>query len=394
MRKVVLILLLVPALVFAQKPIKPNKGKALSAWRAGKLQEAKTMIDLCEADPKLSLDGEVFYYKGLIYASLDTTKSEAFKALSDKPLEIALEAFAKADKMAGKKEYYITDQTTGLPILKSQQIGNLNAHYVNSGYNKYRNENDLEGGLLDIEKSILINPNDTLAYLIGGFIANEAEQYDKALNYLENNYIKGGGTSVDAYRIILNIYSRAKEDKAKALEIAQLGKAKFPNNTEFPRVEIGLLIDTGKEAEAKSGLEKAITAEPNDPILHFYLGYVNFRLKDMPSAKSCFETAIKLDPKNFDAHLFLAKVVSDEANNIKKEMNSLGITEKDKKRKFELDKIYLEKLKIALPYWENAEKMKPDDSDVLDALYSIYLDLDMTAQVKRIEKRYKELGIN
>jgi hypothetical protein len=114
----------------------------------------------------------------------------------------------------------------------------------------------------------------------------------------------------------------------------------------------------------------------------------------MVDAKANFEQSIKLDSKYFDAHLFLAKLVYEDAFNIKKEMNSLGISEKDKKRKFELDKIYTDKLKVALPYWENAEKLKPDDSDVLDALYSIYLDLDMTAQVKRIEKRYKELGIN
>lgn len=49
---------------------------------------------------------------------------------------------------------------------------------------------------------------------------------------------------------------------------------------------------------------------------------------------------------------------------------------------------------MALPYWEKAEKINPSDQDVLDVLYSIYTDLDMQDQVKRIEKRYKELGMN
>jgi hypothetical protein len=30
---------------------------------------------------------------------------------------------------------------------------------------------------------------------------------------------------------------------------------------------------------------------------------------------------------------------------------------------------------------------------VLDTLYSIYTDLDMQDQIKRLDKRYKELGI-
>lgn len=391
MRKVVLILLLVPALVFAQKPLKPNKGKALSAWKSGKLDEAKAMIDVCETDPKLSLDGEVFYYKGLIYASIDTTKNEAFKALSDKPLEIALEAFAKADKMAGKKEYYITD-AMGLPLLKPQQIAQLGNHYMIKGVGRYQ-EDDLEGALMNFEKSQLVSPEDTTAYFYAGLVANSLENYDKALNYL-GTFISKGGNSPDAYSIIINLYNTVKEDKQKALAMVREAKSKFPKNTSFPRIEIGMLIDAGKESEAKDGLESALAKEPNDAILYFYLGYVNYKLKDLAAAKTNFESSIKLDPKYFDAQLFLAKVVFEDAYTIKKEMNSLGITEKDKKRKFELDKIYLEKVKIALPYWEAAEKLKPDDNDVLDALYSIYLDLDMTAQVKRIEKRYKELGIN
>jgi hypothetical protein len=47
-----------------------------------------------------------------------------------------------------------------------------------------------------------------------------------------------------------------------------------------------------------------------------------------------------------------------------------------------------------LPHWEAAEKIKPDDQEVLDTLYGIYTDLDMQEQLKRIEKRYKELGMD
>lgn len=74
-------------------------------------------------------------------------------------------------------------------------------------------------------------------------------------------------------------------------------------------------------------------------------------------------------------------------------MSNLGISAADKKKKFDLDKVLVEKLKLALPYWENAEKIKPDDQEVLDTLYGIYTDLDMQEQLKRIDKRYKELGM-
>jgi hypothetical protein len=71
----------------------------------------------------------------------------------------------------------------------------------------------------------------------------------------------------------------------------------------------------------------------------------------------------------------------------------LGISAADKKKKFELDAVYITKLKESLPYWEKAEKLNPSDQEVLDELYAIYSDLDMQPQMKRIEKRFKELGI-
>ena len=93
------------------------------------------------------------------------------------------------------------------------------------------------------------------------------------------------------------------------------------------------------------------------------------------------------------AQLYLAKLVYADAASLKKEMSNLGISAEDKKKRFDIDKKLVEKLKVAQPYWEKAEKMNPSDQEVLDTLYSIYTDLDLQDQIKRIDKRYKELGI-
>jgi tetratricopeptide (TPR) repeat protein len=75
-------------------------------------------------------------------------------------------------------------------------------------------------------------------------------------------------------------------------------------------------------------------------------------------------------------------------------MNNLGISDADKKKKMELDKQLVEKYKIALPYWEKAEKMNPSDTDVLDKLSIIYYYLGEDAKAARVEKRLKELGVD
>ena len=393
MKRITLLLLMVATVsVYAQKAPKPNLNKALNSWKNGKLDEAKENIDLATTYEKTMDDPKTWYYRGLIYATIDTTSNEAHKALATDAYKTAIESFKKADELnKGDKELFITD-ANGLPQLKSQQLQFWQGGYLNTGASQYQ-EDDLESALKNFEKAKEIIPTDTTAYFYAGFVANSLEQYDKALENFQK-YNELGGKSSDGYSIMININSGPKENKEEALKIVREAKQKFPKNPDFPKVEIGLLIDLKRIDEAKSGLEQAISKEPNNKILHFYLGYANASLNNVAEAKKNYEDALKLDPQYFEAQFYLAKLMTQEAANIKKEMANLGISAADKKKKLELDKVLVEKLKMALPYWEKAEKMKPDDQEVLDTLSSIYGDLDMQDQIKRVEARYKELGLD
>jgi tetratricopeptide (TPR) repeat protein len=392
MKRITLLLLMLAAVsVYAQKAPKPNLNKALTSLKEGKLNEAKENIDAATTYEKTKDDAKTWYYRGLIYASIDTTSNEAYKALATDAYKTAIESFKKADEINGKeKELFITD-ANGLPILKSNQIAVWQGSYLNAGAAQYQEE-DLEGALKNFEKAQEIIPTDTTAWFYGGFVANGLEQYDKAITNFQK-YNELGGKSSDGYSIMININSGPKENKEEALKIVREAKAKFPLNPDFPKVEIGLLIDLKRIDEAKSGLENQIKKEPNNKILHFYLGYTNATLNNVPEAKKNYEEALRIDPQYFEAQLYLAKLMYADAAAIKKEMQNMGISAADKKKKLELDKVLVEKLKIALPYWEKAEKIKPDDQEVLDTLSQIYVDLDMQDQIQRVEKRQKELGI-
>lgn len=377
------------ATVFAQKPIKPNVNKALASLQAGKVDEAKANIDAAITNEKMMTDAKTWYYRGLIYSSIDTASNEQVHNLDPNAFQVALEAFTKAEELSKGKALSITD-ANGLPVLKTQQMAWWANSHINDGAAAFQEDN-FEAAMQAFEKVQKILPEDTTAYFYGGIAANSAENFDKAIENFEK-YIKLGGTSPDAYKLLGNIYSGPKSNKEKALEVMREAKAKFPNDSDFPKVEIGLLIDMKRIDEAKTGLESALQKEPDNKILHFYLGYTNASLNNAAEAKKNYERALQLDPNYFEAALFLAKLMYTDAGSIKKEMSNLGITAADKKKRLELDGQLVGKLKEALPYWERAEKINPSDQDVLDALYSIYGDLDMQDQLKRIEKRYKELG--
>jgi len=390
MKRFALLLFIVvtSATVYAQKPIKPNLNKALNSLLAGKLDEAKANIDAAVEHEKMKDDGKTWYYRGLIYASIDTTSNETFRNLDPNAADVALEAFNKAEALSKGKGYFITDPN-GLPITKEQQMSQWANQALNIGADAYQNE-EYETALTNFEKVSKILDKDTLGHLYAGFAANSAENFDKALENFAA-YYENGGTNTDPYKLMNNILIQ-KGDKEKALALVREAKTKFPQNADFPKLEIAHLIDLNRIDEAKSGLEKALESEPDNKILHFYLGYANQSLNKLDEAKKNYESALKIDPQYFEAQFYLARLMYNDAANIKKQMANLGISAEDKKKRFELDKVLVEKLKIALPYWEKAEKLNPNDQDTLDVLYSIYGDLDMPEQAKRIEKRYKELG--
>ncbi|NBW35898.1 MAG: hypothetical protein EBR30_12920 [Cytophagia bacterium] len=361
MKKAILILLLAPALAFAQKPVKPNLNN----------------------------------YKGLVYAALDTTSNEEYKALATEPLSTALAAFEKADGMSKGKEFFVQD-AMGLPVLKSQQLLVLANYYLNKGANAFQ-EDDFDAAIAGFKKSQSIIPNDTTAYFYGGYAYYQKEEFQPAIDQFKT-YLDKGGKSPDAYSLIINTYSGPLENKEEALKWVQAAKAKYPADGNFPKVEIGLLIDLNKIADAKGGLESAVAKEPGNKILHFYLGYVNSKLEKWEESKANYLQALKIDPEYFDAQYYLAQIYLIAAEKVKKEMNNLGITKEDQKRKLQLDAELVEKYKVALPYWEKANSMKIEDTnsriEVLDKLSIMYYYLGEDAKAAAVEKKLKELGVD
>jgi tetratricopeptide (TPR) repeat protein len=386
-----LMLMLVAVAVSAQKKQKPNITKALKAMQDGQLAEAKQIIDDATTYEKTMNDGKTWYYRGLIYAAIDTTSNPATKALAEDPFKIAMESFEKADQMAkGGSEYFVTEPGGVIPVTKTQQMGQLANHYLNRGAALYQSDS-LEEAVKYFEKTQVILPDDTIAYFYAGIVASSMEDHDKAIANLEK-YLEKGGTSSDAYSVMINTYSGAKDDKEKALEVARRAKEKFPENPEFPKVEIGLLIELEKVEEAKKGLEEAVAQDPNNKTYQFYLGYVNSKLENWEEAKKNFSEALRVDPSYFDAQYYLAQIYMIDASKVMDQLKNLGITAADKKKQAELDKLLVEKFRVALPHWEKAEKLKPNDLDVLDRLRTIYYYLGDDANEKRVSAKLKTLN--
>jgi len=409
-RIVILLCMVAPLTMVAQKAEKPTLAKTEKFLKEGKISEAKSMIDALVTTPTHMVDkkglpskdaAKTWYLHGITYFAIDSVKSGA--KLAENPFNTAMESFIKAEELNkdSKNELAITDATNIMPVSRTQQMEILANYYLDQGIKKIQqDEPDYNASIVEIEKSKTVFENrlktygnDTLAYFVLAIAGQNAEKYDTAIAAAQQ-YYKKGGKGKEPYIIMYQIYSKPKENKEKALEIIREAKKALPNEEQFALIELELLIDLKKDDEAKVGLETQIAKDPSNKVLHFFLGYINTSKNNLAEARKNFEAALKLDPKYFEAQVYLAKIIGEDAKVIKRQINQLGITAADKKKKMDLDGVYVQKLKVALPYWEAAEKLNPSDEEVLNELYSIYSDLGNDAQVRRIEGRFKALGIN
>jgi len=403
MKKIaIMLMLLAPLATMAQKEIKPSVANAEKALRAGKFDEAKAIIDITTANQEFMVDkkgnpsknaAKAWYLKGLIYAGIDTTKVEKYKSLVPDGFPVAKEAFEKAKQLDGGKTPAFINDAVGFPMMNDQINASLAQSYFNGAVKAYQDEKNFKKAFDYTERTLYFIPNDTAILMNAGvFFGPAAEEWDKSIEYI-NKYHEKGGTNADSYIMLFSIYRDKKKDNDTALKVAQDMVKKFPNNSEFPKYELDMYVKMNRLPEAKEVMLKQANAEPDNKEARYFLGVISYELKDNVEARKWYEEAIKLDAKYFEPQLGLADLVYLDAKEVKSKMNQLGNSKEDFAKKVELDKTYQEKLRVALPYWEKCEKLSPDEGKVLDVLYLIYNDLEMTAQVTRIEKRMKALGL-
>lgn len=402
MKKFTLILamvMVVSSALVAQKQKKPNINKALKSMQEGNLADAKSEIDRASEYEKIKDNGKTWYYRGLIYAAIDTSSTEG--GLAQNAVQTAMESFAKADEM-GKEgsDYYITGDM-GLPVTKTQQLDNLWAYYYNEGI-KYINEENNPKALEVIRKCVVVKPEDMNSHYLTGLAHYRNENHDDAIKHfnkylkieksMEDETAKDDGVTEDVYGKLVYIIGTLKEDKEGALVVLSDAKAKFPTNTMFPKQEIDYLIQLDKVDEAKTGILKAIEAEPNNATLYFSLGVMYENLDELDNARQAYEKAIEVDPNNYNSQFNLAVMVYNEAVAIIKKKNNLGISAADLKKADEMQKTIDVKLNEALPYWEKIHELEATEKTAVETLKYIYVQMKMMDKAEAMQTKLDALG--
>lgn len=392
---------LIVSLSFAQKKA-VNSAKNELKGTEPNIEEARKLIKGALENPETADLAETWFVAGQVEGK--QFDQESAKEISGKKpnedvmykaLEGILPYFTKAYELDQKpdakgkiKPKYTKDIRA---IMKANHIYYINAglHYYNKqDFKKAYANFSLFGDLpnLPMMEGEVFTIADSTATQIRYYAAMSASlipDHDAAIRLYEEVKNKGYA-ELDIYRRLAYEYEQVK-DTASLENLLLDGMVKFPEEDYFVLNLINVSINQGKTQQAVKALEEAIERDPQNAQLYDVLGQVYESLKDIDKAASYLEKAVELAPQNADYLTHLGRIYYNMGVEARGHADS--VTDQ-KQYKVELEKAK-DHFRKALPFFEKAYEMNPDNGSTVYALRSIYYSLDMD-QFEKMDEIYMQ----
>lgn len=379
-------------------------GKALTSYNidqasnAAKLDEAKQKIDQALQMPDAQALASAWITKGDIYNTIlqrDMARrmiDPKAKLTGDNDALAAFDGYKRGYETPTAKKYEKSDAVKGIievqPSLVNIAVGKYEAGEYAKAFLSF--EGSLQAHEIltaNSQKSVLDvqEERENIVY-ITGLSAQQAKLHNEALKYYNQLYEKGSAKA-SVYEGLYAVKSEMN-DEAGAEKILAEGRAKHPDDTGLLFSEINSYLKKGKLNELTDRLKQAIAKEPNNVGLYVTLGNVYDNLyttmskekneakaaEYLEEAKKYYTQATEKDPKNVDAFYALGALYYNKAAARTQELNAMP----DDFSSAGLKKLQVMKDEVmglfdqALPYFQKAESLDPNDTNTLIALSEIY----------------------
>lgn len=391
-------LCLMTTVVFAQK-------KAVSdAERIAKdskpdFNEARTLIKGAMENAETKDDAKTWYVAGLIEDTQFSTENMK-QILGQKPDE-AIMYEALGNILPYFKESYRLDQLPNekgkvKPKYTKNIKGTLNAnilYYLNGGayffdQRNYKRAHDFFEQYLEIadlpfmkgEKAAARDSNFMIVQFYAAIAAMQMDDPQQAIKDL--NRAKGTDyRRFDVYQSLCYVYDQVLKDTVGLEKTLEEGMKLFPDSSYFLNNMINVYISTKRNEQAMQLLNTAISKSPNNPQLYFALGSLyEVGLKDEAKAEEAYKKALDLDPENPSNIFSVGRLYFNQGVSLLDKANSLNDQNQYKAEKAKAEAM----LRKALPFFEKAHKLKPEEREYMIGLRGIYYNLSMNKEFDAI----------
>jgi len=345
------------------------------ALNKGEFSTAKTLIETALKDPKISKKPKAWLTKAVIYDSLafstdDIKQKKAY-------IKTAIEMYSKFAEMKGGAEKAFAGEQFGNGInqvlarggQKTTPYKTMGQKFYNEGVVAYQAE-DHKKAQQQFYLASLTNKKDTVAHENAIRMAYQNDPVDyEMVKEVSNRMITNGLKKEFAYQALLEASENI--DKDNVGKVIADAKKEFPNNQFFMLKEINHYIASGKTDEAIVNLEQATQKDPENYALYLNLGLLYEQTEKPDLALKNYKKAYEIKPEEYNVVYSLGGFLFNQGIKINNEAGSLSDSEYKTKGK-ELEAQAAAKFKESLPYFEEALKIKNDEEQLLNALYSIY----------------------
>lgn len=199
--------------------------------------------------------------------------------------------------------------------------------------------------------------------------AYNAKMYDEAVADFRK-LIEQNIKPVQAGQFIYQSYINANDSVSANKWLSECIN-RFTDNTWFMQNLINNLVNSGRMDEALTYLDKAIATDPQTQYL-LLKGSILEMQKRYEEAIAVYEQALKAAPDNADLWYNYGVVYVDMANDLNEKANYMNAKD------YNMARVEItETFKKALPYFQKAYELKPDDLSYKHQLRSLYYRLGM-----------------
>ena len=350
-----------------------NVVNAYNHMKSGELTEAAGYIDQAILDAKTGANEKTWRYRGDIYRLIvqDSTLAQQFPEAMEK----SIESYLKATELDTKGSYR-TENVQALGALQGMSLNRGNDAFTAKDFDRaiayYGQSEKIAKAFGQVDTNAVFN--SALAYESKGDTAMAIQRYRESIEL--------GYNKPEVYRYISGLQRRSGNLDG-AIATTREGMEKFPNDKDLILDLMSYLLAADRTEEAEEMVKLAIEKDPQNAVLYsvqgsLYDSKANPKEGDAPpeaemlkwyeEAERAYKKSIELDPKFFDAYFNVGVLYNNRAAYEYEKCNQIKNDAEYMKCKKGADEIYLK----AVPYFEKAHELRPDDVQTIQQLMKLY----------------------
>lgn len=341
----------------------------------GTLDKALADIEKATEHKKTKDKAKTWFYRGVIYQ--DMIGNPIYNKMTDEntPMVI-LESFDKTVELDGQNGEFAKQ----VPERKQMLYGQVLNQAV-----EFHNNQDWANAIEKYELAHKISPEDTTAVLYAAYASTADNKYDQAIGFYDE-LLKMGHKTEDVYKAKVQLQQATEASDDAVMATLADGLKEHPNSVYLMQEELKYYLKNDRADEALARLDNAIAADPKNASLYAVKGNLLERKKDLEGATQVYKKAIEIDPNNFDAYYNLGVMEYNkgaEVNNKAAKMDYRTYQKQGKALEATAKKHYQE----ALPYFEKAHQIQPEDKSTIQNLVNIYTRLGRKADAEKLSAK-------